>query len=74
MSSSLLSTRKVCGQSTVAGVRVLSRLTSARCSCAVWVVRVGGGDGELRQWQYIYVYSIESRLMMGVRYVMYVYS
>ena len=36
-------------------------------SCSVltpslWVVRVGGNDGELRPWHYIYVYSIESRL------------
>ena len=30
----------------------------------VWVVRVGGDDGELRPWHYIYVYSIESRLIM----------
>jgi len=29
-------------------------------------VRVGGGDGELRLWHYIYVYSI--RLIMRVRY------
>jgi len=27
-------------------------------------VRVGGDDGELRPWHYIYVYSIESRLIM----------
>jgi hypothetical protein len=27
---------------------------------------VGEGDGELRPWHYIYVYSIESRLMMRV--------
>ena len=33
-----------------------------------WVVRVGGDDGELRPWHYIYVYSIESRLIMRVRY------
>ena len=26
-----------------------------------WVVRVGGDDGKLRPWHYIYVYSIESR-------------
>ena len=38
-----------------------------RCS-PVWVVRVGGDDGELRPWHYIYVYSIESRLMKRVRY------
>jgi len=31
-------------------------------------VRVGGGDGELRSWHFIYVYSIESRLIMRVRY------
>ena len=24
---------------------------------SVWVVRVGGDDGELRSWRYIYVYS-----------------
>ena len=34
----------------------------------LWVVRVGGDDGELRPWHYIYVYSIESRLIMRVRY------
>jgi len=34
----------------------------------VWVVWVGGDDGELRPWHYIYVYSIESRLIMRVRY------
>ena len=33
----------------------------------MWVVRVGGDDGELRPWHYIYVYSIESRLIMRVR-------
>ena len=27
------------------------------------VVKVGGDDGELRLWHYIYVYSIESRLI-----------
>ena len=26
-------------------------------------MRVGGHDGELRLWHYIYVYSIESRLI-----------
>ena len=30
----------------------------------MWVVMVGGDDGELQPWRYIYVYSIESRLMM----------
>jgi len=30
----------------------------------LWVVRVGGVDGELRPWHYIYVHSIESRLIM----------
>ena len=34
----------------------------------MWVVRVGGDDGELRPWHYIYVYSIESRLIVRVRY------
>ena len=34
----------------------------------LWVVRVGGDDGELRPWHLIYVYSIESRLLMRVRY------
>ena len=29
-------------------------------------MRVGGDDGGLRPWHYIYVYSIESRLMMRV--------
>ena len=36
----------------------------------MWVVRVGGDDGELRPWHYIYVYSIESsgiRLLAQVR-------
>ena len=32
------------------------------------VVRVGGDDGELRPWHYIDVLSVESRLMMRVRY------
>ena len=27
----------------------------------MWVVRVGGDDGELRPWQYVYVHSIESK-------------
>ena len=39
-------------------------------------MRVGGDDGQLRPWHYIYVYSIERRLIMrdrnpnlaGVRY------
>ena len=31
-------------------------------------MRVGGDDGELRPWHHIYVYSIESRLIMRVRY------
>ena len=35
----------------------------------MWAVRVGGGDGELRPRHYIYVYSIESKLIMRVRYV-----
>ena len=34
----------------------------------VWVVRVGGDDGELRPWHYTCVYSIESRLIIRVRY------
>ena len=34
----------------------------------VWVGRVGGGDGELRPWHYIYAYTIESRLIMRVRF------
>ena len=32
------------------------------------VVRVGGDDGQLRPWHYIYVYSIKSSLEMRVRY------
>jgi len=36
-------------------------------AAGMWVVRVGGEDGELRPWHYIYVYSIESRLIMRVR-------
>ena len=32
-------------------------------------MRVGGDDGEHRPWHYIYVYSIESRLIMRVIYV-----
>ena len=35
---------------------------------SVWVGRVGGDDGQLRPWHYRYVYSIESRLIMRVRY------
>ena len=31
-------------------------------------MRLGGVDGELRPWHYTYVYSIESRLIMRVRY------
>jgi len=31
-------------------------------------MRVGGDDGELRPWYYIYVYSIESRLIRRVIY------
>jgi len=31
-------------------------------------MRVGGDNGELRPWHYIYVYSIESRLILRVRY------
>ena len=31
-------------------------------------MRVGGDAGELRQWRYIHVHSIESRLIMGVIY------
>ena len=34
----------------------------------MWVVRVRGDDGELRSWHYMYVYSIESGLIMRVRY------
>ena len=34
----------------------------------LWVVRVGADDGELRPWHFIYLYSIESRLIMRVRY------
>ena len=30
-----------------------------------WVVRVGGEDGELQPWHYIYVHSIEGRLIMS---------
>ena len=38
--------------------------------------RVGGDDGELRPWRYIYVYSIESRLITELRpwHYIYVYS
>ena len=34
----------------------------------LWVVRIVGDDGELRPWHCIYVYSIESRLIITVRY------
>ena len=34
----------------------------------VWVVRVREDDRELRPWHYIYVHSIEIRLIMRVRY------
>jgi len=30
-----------------------------------WVVKVGGDDGELRPWHYIYAFSIEKRLIMS---------
>ena len=30
----------------------------------LWVVTVGGDHGELRPWLYLYVYSVESRLIM----------
>jgi len=40
----------------------------ARRRPMLWVVRVEGDDRELRPWHYIYVYSIESRLIMRVRY------
>ena len=33
----------------------------------MWVVRVGGDAGELRPWHFIYVYSIDSRLIIRVR-------
>ena len=29
----------------------------------VWVVRVGGGDGEFRPWHYMHAYSIERTLI-----------
>ena len=35
---------------------------------ALCVVRVGGDDGDLRPLHYIYLHSIESRLIMRVRY------
>ena len=34
--------------------------------CIVWVVGIGGHDGELRPWHCIYLYSIERRLKMRV--------
>ena len=34
---------------------------------SVWVVRVGGDDGQLPPWHHIYVYSIESRLTIRAR-------
>ena len=34
----------------------------------MWVVRVGGDDGELRPWHCTHVYSTESRLIMRFRY------
>ena len=37
-------------------------------------MRVAGDDGELRPRHYIYVYSIESRLIMKVRYDLFVLS
>ena len=42
------------------------RCRKARSPRALWVVRVGGDDGELRPWYYIYVDSIESRLIRRV--------
>ena len=35
----------------------------------VWVVTVGGDDGELRSWHSIYVYSVENRLLMSTEVV-----
>jgi len=43
-------------------------------SLHLWVVRVGGDNGELRPWHYIHVLSIERSLMMGVKYNSYVHS
>ena len=34
-------------------------------------MRVGGNDGELRPWHYIYVYSTDSRLIRRVVYEYY---
>ena len=34
----------------------------------MWVVRVGGNDEEPRPWRYIHAYSIESTLIIRVRY------
>ena len=31
-------------------------------------MRVGEDDGELRPWYYTYVYSIESKLVLRIRY------
>ena len=44
-----------------------TKLEESSESCtilALWVVRVGGDDGELRPWHYTYVYNIERRLTM----------
>ena len=55
----------------MAGLRVegLERVSAALLVQVLLVGRVGGDDGELRPWHYIYVYSIESRLIMRVGYM-----
>ena len=50
------------------GKESITRCTTRAVTGHVWVVRVGGDDGELRSWHYIYAYSIEGRLVMRVRY------
>ena len=33
----------------------------------VWIVKVGGDDGKIQPWHHMYVYIIESRLIMKAR-------
>ena len=47
---------------------IVEKLGSAPDERSMWVVSVRGDDGELRPCHYIYVYRIESRLIMRVRY------
>jgi hypothetical protein len=50
--------------STWRSVQVASWLVVASLWRSMWLVMVGGDNGELRSWHFIYVRSIESRLIM----------